>query len=248
MYQVFDSNNKEFVGSICEIIKHIKQNSSQKFYKTVNKQLVEINNSIVLNTEFICHRVNEITLLNDIDEDFGVEVDIRDNVETAELILVHDPYCKGEKFENYIQFYKNKGPLILNIKSERTEIKCLEIMQKYTIANFFFLDSSFPMINLLNTKYNCNKFASRFSEHEIIEFTENIKNMIEWVWVDCFTKLPLDKTSYQKLRELNKKICIVSPELQGQPEKISEYRSQILRNETIPDAICCKKSNIIEWL
>lgn len=248
MYQIFNSENKQINGSIFEIINHINQNSGETFFKVVNNKLVLIDNNIVLNTNFICHRVNDLTSLNEIHEMFGVEVDIRDNAETGELILVHDPYNKGEKFEDYISFYKNKGPLILNIKSERTEIKCLELMQKHNITNFFFLDSSFPMINLLNTKYGCNKIASRFSEHEIIEFTENIKDMIEWVWVDCFTKLPLDKTSYQKLKSINKKICIVSPELQGQPEKISEYRSQLLQNNTLPDAICCKKNKIIDWL
>jgi hypothetical protein len=40
----------------------------------------------------------------------------------------------------------------------------------------------------------------------------------------------------------------VSPELQGQSEKIQQYRQQLIDNNIIPDAICCKEYNIFEWL
>ena len=104
------------------------------------------------------------------------------------------------------------------------------------------------MINLLNKNYSNNKFASRYSEYECIEYTENIKDLIEWVWVDCFTCFPLNKNIYEKIKKIKKKICIVSPELQGQPEKIFEYRQQLIDNDIIPNAICCKECNIFEWL
>ena len=53
---------------------------------------------------------------------------------------------------------------------------------------------------------------------------------------------------YERIKLLNKKICIVSPELQGQPEKIEIYRKQLFDNDIIPEAICCKEYNIYEWI
>ena len=52
----------------------------------------------------------------------------------------------------------------------------------------------------------------------------------------------------EKIRMMRKKICIVSPELQGQKEKISVYRQQLIDYNIIPDAICCKEYNIYEWI
>ena len=233
--------------TIKEIIDIIKQNPKKKYFKIINNEEIEINNSLVCNTQFICHRINKLEELKKIDVNFGVELDIRDDHKTGKLILAHDPFVDGEDFENYLQNYSH-NTLILNIKSERVELECLKLLEKYNINNYFFLDSSFPMINLLNKKFNNNNIASRYSEYECLEFTENIKDLITWLWIDCFTILPLNKEIYERIKLLNKKICIVSPELQGQPEKIEIYRKQLLDNDKIPDAICCKEYNIYAWI
>ncbi len=239
-----NSNNKL---TILDIIKLIRSNPSIQYYKLVNGEKILINNIIVCKTQFICHRINKLDELKDIPTLFGVELDIRDDHKSNKLILAHDPFVDGENFEEYLKFY-NHSTLILNIKSERVELKCLELLEKYNIKDYFFLDSSFPMIYLLNKKYSNNKIASRYSEFETLEFSEKINDMIEWIWVDCFTYLPLNKVSNDRIKKLNKKICIVSPELQGQKEKIQEYRKQLIDNNIIPDAICCKEYNIIEWI
>ena len=121
-------------------------------------------------------------------------------------------------------------------------------MKEYNISNYFFLDSSFPMIYLLNKEYNDNNIACRFSEYEPIDNFMNSKNMYKYLWIDCFTIFPLNKENYQLIKNENKKICIVSPELQKQPEKIEEYRNYIIENNIIPDMICCKSYNIINWI
>ena len=244
-----DNLNEKIINAtnIQEIINLIKKNPDKKYFKIINNQEIEINNKLVCNTLFICHRINKIEELEKINNNFGIELDIRDDHKTGKLILAHDPFVDGEDFENYLQNY-NHNTLILNIKSERVEIECLKLIEKYNIKDYFFLDSSFPMIYLLNKKFNNNKVASRYSEYEILEFTENIKDLISWIWIDCFTKLPLNKEIYERIKLLNKKICIVSPELQGQPEKILEYRHQLIDNDIIPDAICCKEYNIYEWI
>ena len=88
--------------------------------------------------EFIAHRVNTIEELKKVPKEYGVELDLRDFGER--LILQHDPFMDGEDFEKYLKYY-NHGTMILNIKSERIEHKVLELIKKYNIQNYFFLDS-----------------------------------------------------------------------------------------------------------
>ena len=108
--------------------------------------------------EFIAHRVNTIEEFRKVPKEYGVELDLRDFGER--LILQHDPFIDGEDFEDYLKFY-NHGTMILNIKSERIEIMTLKLLKKYNIKNYFFLDSSFPMIHLLSKEGEKN-FALRF--------------------------------------------------------------------------------------
>lgn len=245
-YNLFYDQQNHFLN-IEEIINLIKQNPNKIYHKVINGEKIKIINKVVLNTQFISHRVNKIEELIKTPKIFGVELDIRDDHKSNKLILAHDPFIQGEDFDLYLSNYSH-NTLILNIKSERVELECIKLMEKYNITNYFFLDSSFPMINLLNKKYFNNQIASRYSEYECLEFTKKIKNMIQWIWIDCFTYLPLNKEIYDRIKKLNKKICIVSPELQAQKEKIYEYRQQLIYNDIIPDAICCKEYNIYEWI
>ena len=87
----------------------------------------------------------------------------------------------------------------------------------------------------------------RFSEFEGLDTLVAMQGKIQWVWVDCFSRLPLDRDIYKKIKELGYKICIVSPELQGQPEKLVEYKEQLRKENIQPDAICTKLYNISKW-
>lgn len=249
LYDIFEESlNVHYKISLSAIFNLIKLNPDHVYFKYINEHMIKINNNFVLHTQFICHRINTIEQLNNIDPIFGVEIDIRDNIVTNELMLAHDPFVSNsDSFEKYLQLY-DKNTLILNIKSERTEIKCLELLKKYNKTNYFFLDSTIPMIYIVNNKYNVNNFACRYSEFEPIELVCLLKDMINWVWVDCFTNLPLTNDSYKIIKSLNKQICIVSPELQNQHYKINEYRNLLINNNFIPDAICCKLDNIIYWI
>jgi hypothetical protein len=266
LYKIYEEEtNKTYNLSIVEIINLIKLNLSNTFYKFIdnennennenNEKKIKINNNIVLNTQFICHRINTVEELEEIDNQFGIELDLRDDHKSNKIILSHEPFSQGEFFEDYLQNYKH-NTLILNIKSERIELECLKLLEKYNINNYFFLDSSFPMIYLLNKEYKNNKIACRFSEYEPIQNFLNISNMYEYIWVDCFTKFPLTNEIYNLIKNENqnkenkdiKKICIVSPELQKKPEKIEEYREYIISNSVFPDLICCKSYNIIRWI
>ena len=168
--------NINYELSISQILEIIKINLNKNYYKIIDNKKILINNNLVLNTQFICHRINKIDELVKIDNSFGIELDIRDDHKTEKIILSHDPFIDGENFENFLKYYHH-NTLILNIKSERVELECLKLLKKYNINNYFFLDSSFPMIYLLNKEYNNNKIACRFSEYEPIENFLNISHM-----------------------------------------------------------------------
>lgn len=196
-----------------------------------------------MKTEYIAHRVNTVEALKNLSHEFGVELDLRD--EAGELIISHDPFVMGESFEAYLQAYHH-GTMILNIKSERIEHRVLELIRKYEIRSYFFLDSSFPMIFLLSKEGERN-VALRFSEFEGLDTLRNMAGMVDWVWVDCFTKLPLNSSDYNALKAMGYKLCLVSPELQGRDNDIEAYKAQLASDGIIFDAICTKSYNISRW-
>jgi hypothetical protein len=193
---------------------------------------------------FCCHRINTIKELKEIDTTHGVEVDLRDNT-CGCLHLSHDPFNMGELFEDYLKEY-NHSFIILNIKSERIEWKVLDLLKKYNIKKFFFLDSSFPMIYQMSNK-NEKNIAMRFSEFEGIDTIIEMKNKVNWVWIDCFNINPLTPKIYKILKDNNFKLCFVSPELQGQQDKIDLYKNYFKNNNINLDMICTKYYNIKKW-
>lgn len=196
-----------------------------------------------MNTTYIAHRINTLEALKNLPNEFGVELDIRD--EGGELIISHDPFVMGESFEAYVEAY-NHGTMILNIKSERIEHRVLQLIKKHGIRSYFFLDSSFPMIYLLSKEGESN-VALRFSEFEGMDTIRNMAGSVQWVWVDCFTKFPLNHTEYVEMKALGYKLCLVSPELQGRDHEIEAYKSILTSEGIVFDAICTKSYNIARW-
>ncbi|MBX3152855.1 hypothetical protein KF728_22035 [Candidatus Obscuribacterales bacterium] len=195
------------------------------------------------NVHYIAHRINTLSGLAEVPHEFGVEIDLRDRGER--LILQHDPFTDGEDAEPFFADYKH-GTLILNVKSERIEFKILELMEKYKIENYFFLDSSFPMIYQLVQRGE-TRSAVRFSEYESIDTVMKLEGLVEWVWVDCFSFLPISKDLYSHLKNCGFKLCLVSPELQGRPDDIPLYRDKLKEDGIVFDAICTKIYNIPKW-
>ena len=194
--------------------------------------------------EFIAHRINTVAELKALPYEYGVELDLRDDL-NGRVYIQHNPFEKGEDFEEYLKSYHH-GTMILNIKSERIENKVLELIGKYDVKSYFFLFFSFPMIKLLSDMGEKN-IALRFSEFEGLDTIRNMVGKATWVWVDCFTRLPIDKDSYAELKNLGYKLCMVSPELQGQPEKLREYKHFLEQNEIVMDAVCTKVHNFDKW-
>jgi len=193
-------------------------------------------------TLYIAHRINTIEQLKQVPPEYGIEVDLRDYGDR--LVLQHDPFIGGEDFEPFLAHYRH-ALIILNIKSERIEHRVLELLEKHAIEQYFFLDSSFPMIVKLSESNS--RFAVRFSEYEKLDTVLAMKNRAGWVWVDCFTKLPLDSESYKLLKQNGFKLCLVSPELQGRETDIQKYRELLASQGILMDAICTKLYQIPQW-
>ena len=176
--------------------------------------------------QFIRHRINTLEQLHGLDLTDGAEIDIRYHLD--ELVLHHDAFQLDPQelltFELFLSNWDCKGTLILNLKSEGIEDKCIELLQKYKISNWFFLDMSMPFFvkyALFAKDNNIPGFSSanlcaRFSDYEPLEYALSFSSMIEWIWVDTFESFPLDSNAYNKIATNNLKICLVSPELQGQ--------------------------------
>ena len=189
---------------------------------------------------YIRHRINTVKDLKTVSNDMGIELDIR--YEGDKLILHHDPFVTGELFEDLLKEYNHKM-IILNVKTEGIEDEVLRLLKKYNVKDYFFLDVSFPALIKL-TRAGEKNIAIRFSEYEPMEQCMSVKSMVNWVWVDCFTKLPLDDKVYKELKS-NFKICLVSPELQKHStDKIKEFKT-IIKNYEI-DAICTKVPDVWE--
>ena len=136
--------------------------------------------------------------------------------------------------------------MILNIKSERIEHRVLELVHKYNVREYFLLDSSFPMIFLLSNEGEKN-IALRFSELEGLDTILSMKGKVKWVWVDCFTKLPIDNKNFKILKEAGFQLCLVSPELQKRESDLADYKDYLHREGVLFDAICTKVYNTSKW-
>ncbi len=186
--------------------------------------------------QIIAHRKNTIRSLQETPTDLGVEIDLRSH--GSDLILEHEPFKIGERFESWLEYYKHKT-LILNVKEEGLEDRILECLNKRGLKDYFFLDMSFPFL-IWKSRTGLSRAAVRFSEYESIETALGLAGKVEWVWVDCFSKLPLSKEIYESLRAAKFKICLVSPDLQGRPEDLDVYKAEIQKMNLSLDAVCTK--------
>jgi len=178
------------------------------------------------------HRVNTRRHLEAVPEDRGVEVDVRDY--DGDLRLVHDALQSGERLSDFLGGYRHKL-IVFNVKCDGLEERILNLVAEHSVGNYFFLDVANPtLIRLAHD--GIRNIAARYSEYEPIESCLALAGKVEWVWVDCFTRFPLDSRSYQRLRQ-HFKICIVSPELQNHPRAmIKTFRAQL---QDMPvDAVC----------
>ncbi|MFL2882667.1 MAG: hypothetical protein ACJZ69_00105 [Pelagibacteraceae bacterium] len=188
----------------------------------------------------IKHRVNTINQLKKTPVNLGVEIDLRSK--NKKIYLHHDPFKKGVDFKKWVKYFKHKF-IVLNVKEEGLENEILKILKKTKIKNqFFFHDQTFSSLIKNMKKTNV---SIRYSEFEEIKNKKYIFNNIKWVWIDHFTKFPLDRNLYKYLNKRKVKICIVSPELikKQHRSKIKNLKRKLTKNKIQVDAVCTKIPN-----
>jgi hypothetical protein len=194
--------------------------------------------------KLIAHRRNTIEELIATPEKYGVEVDIRSKGD--KLIIHHDAFVDGVSFEDWIDAYHH-GTLILNVKEEGLEASLIALMRNNGIEDYFFLDQSFPFL-MKSAKAGEHRCAVRVSEFESIETALSMAGMVDWVWLDCFTRFPITHIDSQRLKHAGFKLCIVSPELQGRDAEteIPLMRSLLVELDIQADAVCSKRPDLWE--
>lgn len=199
--------------------------------------------------QIIIHRVNTIELLKKIPETYGVEVDIRGY--GSKLFLHHDPIkdpAVHDELEAYLNNFRHAF-IIFNMKEAGYEDRIIALARERGIENYFFLDVEFPFLYRATRRDSFRKIAVRYSEAEPIEAVEaqiiNGKTLLDWVWVDTNTQLPLNHDIVERLKPF--KTCLVCPERWGRPEDIVPYIAKIkLLNFTL-DAVMTSEAYASEW-
>lgn len=184
------------------------------------------------------HRRNTTAELRATPAEWGVEVDIRS--QGSELVIHHDPFVFGERFGTWLDDYHHRL-VILNVKEEGLEERVLAEMAARGIESFFFLDQSFPFL-IRTARSGERRAAVRVSEYESVDTALSLAGMVDWVWVDCFTRFPLGRAEAERLRQAGFRLCLVSPELQGRadPAEIDAMRGLIDELGIRIDAVCSK--------
>lgn len=188
------------------------------------------------------HRRNTRAELRATSPEFGIELDLRSRGET--IIVHHDAFADGEDFEDWLDDYRHRL-LILNVKEEGLEDRLIALMRERGIQDWFFLDQSFPFLVRTAARGEA-RCAVRVSEYESIDTALALAGRVNWIWVDCFTRFPLDRAQAERLRAAGFRLCLVSPELQGRDaaQGIAEMRELLAREGIAVDAVCTKETEL----
>lgn len=199
------------------------------------------------------HRINTIEKLAAIPAKYGVEIDIRGF--GNQLLLNHDPLADNgtyDTLEDYLANYQQlgiTGGIIFNTKEAGYESEILRLAAKYHITNYFLLDVEFPYLYRATRKEGIRQIAVRYSEAEPIEAVEAQMEdghpLLDWVWIDTNTRLPLDTDTVARLTPFN--TCLVCPERWGRPEDIPRYAAQMQELNFTPTAVMTALSHAKTW-
>lgn len=184
------------------------------------------------------HRRNTRRELDTVPPEHGVEIDLRS--QGSRLIVAHDPFADGEDLDAWLDGYRNRL-LILNTKEEGLESELLDRMSSRGIADFFFLDQSFPFL-VRTTRAGERRCAVRYSDREPVELALGFAGQADWVWVDHFERFPMDAATEARLRAAGFRLCLVSPELQGaDPARVVPFRRALEAAGVTVDAVCTRQ-------
>lgn len=191
----------------------------------------------------IIHKVNNTNKLNSIPIEYGVEIDIR--IENNTLYLSHDPLNNLKdktQLEEFLSEFQHSF-IVANIKDTGIENRVIEAIIKKT-ENFFLLDFEIPF--LFNKDKEIKPFLSaRYSKFEQINNDSLILNYVDWLWVDSFEGLPMNKEDVFSLPNLKK--CLVSPERWGKEKDIVKIATFMKSNNFNFDLIMTNLNTVEAW-
>jgi hypothetical protein len=188
------------------------------------------------------HRVNTKSQLLKVPEKYGVEIDIR--TDSGQLILSHDPFSNGELLSDWLACWKGQ-PIILNVKEDAIEEEILDLLEKFEVGDFFFLDQSYPSIRRMINQ-GMRQLATRVSDYE--DLATALNSGSEWVWLDSFSgNWTYLKDAVPRILQNQQKTCLVSPELQrsNSVHELKSLQNFIVENSIKIDAVCTK--TIEDW-
>lgn len=191
--------------------------------------------------EVVVHRVNTLESLARVPADCGAEIDLR--AEGSRILLHHDPFVGGEDFDRWLEHYHH-GLLVLDVKEAGIETEVLRRVRQRGVARHFLLDVEFPYLYRAS-RLGERAIAVRYSEEEPIELVDAYRSLVDWVWIDTNTRLPLDAEVVSRLSGL--KTCLVCPERWGRPQDIPVYQQHMAALAFQPDSVMTALRHAAEW-
>lgn len=157
---------------------------------------------------------------------FGTETDVRDS--NGKIVISHDIPIGGELFlEDFLQLAEDAGGLLaLNIKSDGLASHVSNALRGFPDLEYFIFDMSVPDMRSyldLGMPVYC-----RVSE---VEIAPPWLDECRGVWLDSFVKDWFEVADVKRYLNLNKAVCIVSPELHGRRHADLWDRIRALKNE-----------------
>jgi hypothetical protein len=180
------------------------------------------------------HRVNTVAELSTLSPGEGIEIDLR--ADGDRVIVTHDPFTGGPTIEELFPRIGQR-PCIFNVKCEGIEPRVQAVARQHGIDEYFFLDLSIPAAAKL-ARAGERRFAVRYSEYEPIESVLVWRGLADWVWVDCFSRYPIESTAWARIAA-EFRICLVSPELQGHGAQTADAMRRSLDGLSF-HAVCTK--------
>jgi hypothetical protein len=133
---------------------------------------------------------------------------------------------------------------VANIKDSGIEDIVIETLKRNKIDNFFLLDIEFPYL-IKNHEDKGQYLSTRFSEFEDIKTSSNLVNKVDWIWIDTFNKLPIEKQNLEIIKKF--KSCLVSPSRWGRINEIDKVIKELKDIEYFPDYTMVDYDEIKIW-
>jgi hypothetical protein len=141
---------------------------------------------------------------------FGTETDLRDVL--REIRISHDPPRGDElSFKELLEIYSRfdtKLSLALNVKADGLQKMAADLLQHYSITEYFFFDMSIP--DMIGYHKAGLRFFTRRSE---IEQEPSMLAESAGVWMDLFYSDWITESEVAPYLKQGKQVCLVSPDL-----------------------------------